>query len=362
MLMYLLSNQQRKCFALSPVETDWELTELMPSTYDLYSTYAYITPDNRVVKLIIEGDTEYREYDVREALSPDRTLILPKTGKGKPMKLTAANMAKRTPVGMALSFVRNYITLYSNQSDRGFYNSSYAGVTLNGISDFFSWIDRWCAETGEKELSDIEAFAGAPRCHVTYREGDFFRFRLDRHRFGYGRIILNYDACRKKKIPFWDVFAGKPLLAGIYRIVTEDELLSVDELDQLPMLPPQMIMDNPFYYGEYEIIGNRPVDESRVDFPVHYGRSIAMGDHRVMYQCGRTFRTREDGKLLYGGFSNKGIGWSFDIGLPVLLACIQDGSNRPYWEQPNQYRVREDLRNPIYAKELQEIRAEFDLN
>ncbi len=358
--MYLLTNEQRKCFALSPVQPDWTLTALPPSKYDSYRTYVYITADDRVVKLILQGEKLYEERDVDETLSPDHVFLLPKTAKGKPVKFTATTITKRTRIGMSLSFCDKYIYLYSNTSDCDFYPSFYAGVTPNGISDFFAWIENWCAETGEKELADIEAFASAPKRHIQYQEGDFFRFRLDRHHFGYGRILINYDALRKKKIPFWDVFMGKPILAGIYHIVTEGEPVSIEQLDKLKMLPPQMIMDNVFFYGECEIIGNLPVDESKYDLPIHYGQSISAGEKSVMYQCGRTFLSRDDVTPLFDGFINNGIGFFFDVSLPILTECIKKSSNLPYWEQ-DLYRVRVDLRNPQHEKKLKEIRAQFGL-
>lgn len=359
--MYLLTNEQRKCFALSAIQNNWILIKLSPSRYDTYNTYAYITPDNRIVKIIIEGDEQYQEYDVNELLSPDRTLILPKTTKGKPVRLTAANIAKKTPVGMSLSYVRNFISVYSTANNCEFYNSSYAGITLNGMSDFFTWINKWCDETGDEELADIEAFAKKAKRHVKYKEGDFFRFRLDRHFFGYGRIIINYDDLRKKKIPFWDIFMGKPILAGIYHIVTKDKYVGIEELDKMKMIPPQMIMDNIFFYDNCEIIGNLPVDESRIEFPVYYGHSIQYGDKSVMYQCGRTFIQRNDIIPLFDNFRNNGIGLRFNVDIPILMKCVEEQSNAPYWKQPNQHRVNEDLRNPQYDKELKKIRKQFDL-
>ena len=359
--MYLLTNQQRACFALSAVPSGWELMELSPSENDQHRTYAYITADNRAVKMIVEGDDRYFECDVNERLSPDRACILPKTAKGKPVRLTAANMEKKTHIGMALSYSAGSVCLYSNISNCTFYNSSYAGVAINTISDFFGWIDKWCAQTGDQELADIQAFANAPRRHVKYKEGDFFRFRLDRHHFGYGRIIINYDDFRKKNIPFWDVFFGKPILAGIYHMVTTEKTVPPEQLDTMQMLPPQMIMDNTFFYGESEIIGNLPVDERNIDFPVHYGASICLGDKSVMYQCGRTFRVRDDIQPLFSGFINNGIGWSFDVRLPLLKECIDEKSNAPYWKQSQFCRIRQDLRNPQNEQELKQIRAQFDL-
>ena len=78
--------------------------------------------------------------------------------------------------------------------------------------------------------------------------------------YGYGRILVNYDKMRKDGVEFWDVFFGKPLCVAVYHMVTDRNDLTPAELVNYKMLPSQMIMDNCFYYGECEIIGNLPID------------------------------------------------------------------------------------------------------
>ncbi len=361
--MRLLTNDERKCFALSLVQDEWSFIELPKSKYDNYTTCVYVSQDNRVVKVILLSEKQYLERDYDEQLSSDRIWILPKTAKGKPVKFTSANITKKTPIGMALSYYEDYISLYSNTNDCDFYLSSYAGINIKDMSDFYKWVDNWCTETTDKEIADIEEFANTPKRHVKFKEGDFFRFRLDRHNWGYGRIIINYDDFRKKNIPFWDVFMCKPILAGIYHIVTENKNIAISELDELQMLPPEIIMDNIFYYGECEIIGNLPVDESKIDFPVHYGQSIDARDiNFVAYQCGRKFLTLYNTPLLYKGFINNGICPHFDIDIELLQRCINNNSNEPYWEKINSYSVNEDLRNPKNKKQLADIRKQFGLD
>jgi hypothetical protein len=72
------------------------------------------------------------------------------------------------------------------------------------------WVDNWCLNTEEKELKDINEFAHRTKIHQKFKEGDFFRFRINRRLFGYGRILVDYAQMRKDGIQFWDVFTFQP--------------------------------------------------------------------------------------------------------------------------------------------------------
>ena len=122
-----------------------------------------------------------------------------------------------------------------------------------------------------------------------------------------------------------------------------------------------MVMDNIFYYGECEIIGNRPLQPEDAEYPIHYGKSISMGDDSLCCQCGKTFLTLPGGTELCSGFCNNGIGFQLNVSLPVLLACIQEDSNLPYWNQAHRSSVNQDLRNPKYRSLLEQVRAQFHI-
>ncbi len=359
--MLFLTNEQRACFGLPSIEADWQRIDLPPSPYDSYCTYVYVTPDSKLKKVVLLGDDKFSEYGLDETISPDKIYLLPKTDKGKPVKLTAAALVKRTPVGMALCYERGYLSLSNESTQQYFYRSCYAGDQIESMTDLRAWIERWCTETDVQKLVDVQAFAARKKLHQRFKEGDFFRFRLNRALYGYGRVLLNYGEMRKQGIPFWDIFMGKPVLAGVYHIATERTDLSPAELAPLEMLPPQMIMDNIFFYGECEIIGNLPLDECRIDYPIHYGQSCDMRDPGLRYQCGRTYLRMDDQKELYDCFRNGAIGWSLDVKLPVLQACMKAGNNDPYWSQRDLYRAEEDLRNPKFKKELAEIRMQCEM-
>ena len=363
--MFELTNEQRKCFALPPVEAHWKRVEVKPSPYDLFYMYAYLD-GQRVVKVIKffddAGQERYCEYGVNEMLSEDGTKLLPKTAKGKPQNFTTSNLEKRTPVGMSLSYTGGYVYVTNHTSGKDYYRSCYEGAKIKNFGDFEKWVNDWCKNTGAKELDDIASFAAEGRSHQKYKEGDFFRYRINRKLWGYGRILLDFAKMRKEGTEFWDIFMGKPLCVAVYHIATENADVTPEMLRGKRMLPSLMIMDNVFYYGECEIIGNIPLAEEERDYPIHYGRSIHHGEYNIIkYQCGRTYISIDGADEVCEGFTNGAIGWDLHVSLPVLLKCIAEGTNMPYWNQQNFYRTREDLRNPKYWRELSLVRRQMGL-
>ncbi len=370
--MFELTNEQRNCFALPPVLDSWQRIQVKAGPYDHYITYAFLD-GRRIVKVIQVSDATgremYHEYSVDQMLSEDGTKILPKTEKGKPQNLTAPNLVKKTQIGMALNFVKNYVSVENHSADQCYYCSIYNGESPQNLHDLSNWVDDWCRNTGEQELTDIQAFSKRVKTHQKYKEGDFFRYRINRNLYGYGRILVNYAQMRKDGIPFWDTFMGLPLCVAVYHVATEDRNVTPEQLVRLKMLPSQMIMDNIFFYGECEIIGNIPIAPDEDNYTIHYGKSCDARKHNYLYyQCGKTFIALEGEQELdlykghmFGGFSNRGIGWSLDVTLPILLACIKKNSNSPYWDMISPHDADRDLRNPKFKKELKMIKKQMGI-
>lgn len=362
--MYKLTNGQRRCFALLPVDPSWEPMELKPSPYDRHTTVAYL--DGTLLrKVILSGEKQYVEYEICEKLSDDRKYLLPKTPKGKPVLLSAATLTKRTGIGMCLTWSQNnghtYIDLYNHRSQKSYYSNAYEDTRSCAENEFDAWVARWCTETTDGDLTDLTRFAAEPRQHVKFREGDVFRFRINRRLYGYGRILLDYALMRKQKIPFWDILMGKPLACSVYHIVTERTDVTVEELRSLRTLPSVHIMDNKLFYGEFEIIGNIPIG-AQEDYPIMYGNSIDARYRAVLLQCGKLYRRDDSGKALFRSFSHHGISFHLRFKLDVLLACIAAESNEPYWIQTDRQLFSQDLRNPKYRTELEQVCKQFDLD
>lgn len=325
--MNVVSNEQRKAFALPPIRDDRTVIEVPPCPTDMFYMVAFL--ENRQVKKVIQyydeqpGQHMYSEYCVYAELSEDLKFLLPRTVKGKPQKRNTANLIRRTRIGMSLNYGNSCVSLTNETACVDYYTSLYDDVRLDSLWDFSQWIGRWCEETTERDLQEIQAFSHRGRVHQGVREGDFFRFRISRRLYAYGRILLNLDQMRKQGAPFWDVFLGKPLCVAVYHALSETPSLTSEDLLGRKMLTSQMIMDNIFFYGECERIGNVPLTPREAEFPIHYGNTIAMGERGVRYQCGTTFIAREDQQALYGGFRNNGIGWALDVKLPILRKCIE---------------------------------------
>ena len=71
--MFELTNEQRKCFGLLPVESHWALQEVKASPYDNFQTYAYLD-GNVIRKCILCGRDRFAEYELCEQLSEDGAL------------------------------------------------------------------------------------------------------------------------------------------------------------------------------------------------------------------------------------------------------------------------------------------------
>ena len=262
---------------------------------------------------------------------------------------------------MSLRYSRRYLSLVNLTSEQTFYHVGYDDVALDTFAAFKRWVEDWCKGTGEKECAEIQKFAEQKRIHQKFKEGDFFRFRINRTLYGYGRILLDFNRMRKENIPFWDMFMGKPLCVAVYHIATRRDDVKPAELLGLPTLPSQMIMDNHFYYGECAVIGNAPITEAEQDYPIHYGNTISVLEKGVRYQCGKTFVALEGEQALYRNFRNGGIGWNLNVRLSILRKCIEAHSNQPYWDLYSPYYVDQDLRNPKFSEELKQIKRQMGI-
>lgn len=361
--MFILTNEQRKCFGLAPIQDNWELIKLKLSKYDKNASYAY--KEGNVIKKVIHVSEDFRcdneelyiECELNEQLSEDGTMLLPKTAKGKPVKLTASTIGKRKAIGMVFSYSHGKLSLYNTNTDQNYYQSIYEDLYIPNLEALSLWIQEWCDNTGEKELEDITSFSLRKRHRHKYKEGDYFKFKINRNTYIYGRILLSYDRLRKEKIPFWDTFFGKPLLVGTYRMITNRGDISIEELSDLEMLPTHLIMDNPFYYGEYEIIGNEKVVLEKEDLPIHYGGGKGYRENCIYFQRGTTFIKIDNEKALFDKFDNTAIGWTLNLNLPVLEKCIKEQSNNAYWKEYKTY--GNDFRNPAFKKEWDQVVAQM---
>ncbi len=360
-----LTNEQRKYLGLELIEPTWERIEIPNNCRkpELSTGKDILFFDGDILRKMIclNNNGAFLESSYHLRTQDNRTMIAPITAKGKPKRLNGANIQRCTPYGMYIRFdggdeVRGSVCLANYTTEQTYYSSSFAGVPYMNEREFQDFLDQWIADTSQEDLVEIHAFASAGKRHCKYREGDFFRFKYDRRNYGYGRILLDVRQFIKSGGKFWDILMGRPLCVSVYHIVTENPNVSIEDLQKLNSCPSQYIMDNVFYYGEYEIIGNAPLLEnhSEIDYPIMYGRSISGIDpNKICYCRGKDYREipLEGNSVLEKDFKNHGIGFGLKVNKTLVENCIQACSNEPFWASRLEV-GHGDLRNPAYEKEL----------
>lgn len=366
-----LTNRQRTFLGLELIEPSWERVEIPNNCVrpELSTGKDILFFDGDILRKVIwsHDNGNFRENSYRLKTQDNRTMIAPITAKGKPKRLNGVNIQRCTPYGMYFDFSGG-VLLANYTTQQTYYSSSFAGVPFMDETGLENFLDQWIADTSEDDLAEIRAFAGAKRRHCKYKEGDFFRFKYDRRNYGYGRILLDVRRYIKEGGKFWNILMGKPLCVSVYHIITEDPQVSIEELQKLKSCPSEYIMDNRFYYGEYEIIGHAPLpeDPKEIDYPVMYGQSIDARDrNKICYCRGKDYREipLEGNELLPKDFKKNGVSYGFHINRTLVQDCIRAGSNEPFWAKQPEVSYTYDLRNPLYEKELAYVRKQMrDLN
>ncbi len=365
-----LTNEQRKYLGLEQIEPSWERVGIPNNCVkpELSTGKDILFFDGDVLRKVIwlHDNGHFLENSYRLKTQDNRTKIAPITAKGKPKRLNGVNIQRCTPYGMYFEF-HGGVLLANYTTQKTYYSSSFAGVPSMDEAELAGFLDQWIADTSPEDLAEIQAFAGAKRQHCKYREGDFFRFKYDRRNYGYGRILLDVRQFIKSGGAFWNILMGKPLCVSVCHIITENPDVSIGELSKLRSCPSEYIMDNCFYYGEYEIIGHAPLpeDPDAVDYPVMYGRSIDGQDrNKICYCRGKDYREipLDGNELLQKDFKKNGVSYGFHINKTLVEECIRAGSNEPFWAKQPKSSYTCDLRNPSYEKELEYVRRQMGVS
>jgi hypothetical protein len=355
-LQFELTNEQRRYLGLAPVEAHWELVQLGEQ-------WLWFDGD-AIRKQIIVSDGGYFECELNERTAENRTMLLPKTAKGKPKKLNFTGTQSFGQFGVYFSF-GEYVTIASYTTQTTFYGEELGESTT--IGDLQAWLDGWMADSSEEDLREIDAFREAKRQHFKFAEGDFFAFRVGRRRWGFGRILI--DVSRRRKTEEFEAegnyglanLMGKPLIVKVYHKIADTLDVDLDELASCAALPAQAVMDNHFYYGENRIIGHRDVtlDDLGDDLLIsyyHWGRDI------VYLQYGLIYKEMPTSNHGYVDDTHRKEGIGYGLETDELEACIAAGSNDPFWARKNYFGRERDLRNPCNATVKREIFGAFGLD
>ena len=364
-MIYELTNEQRKYIGLDPIENHWDKVVFNGDTYRSESLLYF---DKDVIKRhIVSSDKEYFEKQYNEQ-TKNRTILLPKTDKGKEKKLTASVLEQRQPIGVYLSVSCGDLTIGNYNSQTTFYSSRWDNEkqSQNNCSEI---IDDFINNSPENHLAEIEKYKNLKRVNVKFKSGDYFCFKLDRENFGFGRLVLDIHKIRKKKLindhHGLQLLMGPPVFIELFVFKSKTKQIDIGTLDKQPKLPTDVMMDNLLLYGEFEIIGHREIKDEEYDFPISYRQSI---DQRsiVFLQWGlihielpkEKFSKYIKGPNLYGYYS---IGFRPHYDSIEIIKAINN--NGVYNFADSEHYIGEwDLRNPNNKQIRDELFNVFGLD
>ena len=367
-LIFELTNEQRKYLGLIPVEEHWELVKFDNGIY-------YYFEDDTIRKEIKVSKNYYHEAELNEKTAENRTMILPKTKRGKIKKFNYTATESFSPFGTYFTFSTDGVIIANYTTQRTYYSEIFSEKEKISLDDLKKWLDKWMKETTEEDLEEIEEFKNAKRKHCKFNEGDFFAFKISRREWCFGRILLDVSKLRKdenfKKNKNYGLanLMGKPLIIKVYHKISDNKNIDLKELSKCLALPSQAIMDNIFYYGEAIILGNLPLKPEENDMFISVSESISGIDKNIAYlQYGLMYREiplsdyeKLIKELKIGAQTLRREGIGFVIDTYKLKECIEAKSNSPFWEKYKKRNIP-DLKNPDHIELKRKIFKAFGLD
>ena len=367
-LIFELTNEQRKYLGLIPVEEHWELVKFDNGIY-------YYFEDDTIKKEIKVSKNYYHEAELNEKTAENRTMILPKTKRGKIKKFNYTATESFSPFGTYFTFSTDGVIIANYTTQRTYYSEIFSEKEKISLDNLKKWLDKWMKETTEEDLEEIEEFKNAKRKHCKFNEGDFFAFKISRREWCFGRILMDVSKLRKdenfKKNKNYGLanLMGKPLIIKVYHKISDNKNIDLKELSKCLALPSQAIMDNIFYYGEAIILGNLPLKPEENDMFISVSESISGIDKNIAYlQYGLIYREislsdyeKLIKELKIGPQTLRREGIGFVIDTYKLKECIEAKSNSPFWEKYKKRNVP-DLKNPDHIELKRKIFKAFGLD
>lgn len=364
---FILTNEQRRYLGLTPIEEYWEVMDIKGILY-------YFEGD--IIKKEIsssgygEENFSYIEQELYVETTENRTIVLPKTAKGKPKKLNFTATQAFKPIDLYFSYSGSFIQIASHKTQKTYYAEKVKGDDVTKALE--TWLETWIKNTTRDDLEELEAFKNERRVHQKYKEGDIFAFKIKRRQYGFGKILIDVTKRRKteefKQNKNYGLahLMGTAIIVKVYHKISDSMDVDMDELERGLSLPAQAVMDNHIYYGEFQIIGNREVTNRELDHaPVSTSKSISAQDKDIAYlQYGLIYREMslfeykmyEDEDWCHKDYRDEGIG--FSLKLDKLEECIEANSNEPFYHNE----VGGGLHSPYHVKDKNAIFEAFGLD
>ncbi len=194
---FVLTNEQRKYLGLDPIEDHFEPVQFDQTIYFFDGD----TIKKEICSRISEDNSfTYLETKLDIKTSENRTLVLPKTQRGKAKKLTPVVVDSFSPPGLYFSFNSFFVNIGNYTTQKTFYYETFDYEKFNKnktVTDFQNWLSSWIKDTKDSDLIELETFKNEKRVHQKYKEGDIFVFKIGRREYGFGKILIDVKTRRK---------------------------------------------------------------------------------------------------------------------------------------------------------------------
>ncbi|WP_026110225.1 hypothetical protein [Flavobacterium sp. WG21] len=169
-MKFELNNHQRKYLGLEIVPDNWEKVEITKEIFVYFD-------GNIIRKKISVGDYSYQEIKLEEE-TVNRTILLPKTSRGKEKKLNFSSLEARNGIGMYFTFNIAGIIIGNHSTEKTYYSTSFENIRFKSIKDLPLWLDNYISNTTESDLNDLQKIATEERKRINLKEGDFLFTKL----------------------------------------------------------------------------------------------------------------------------------------------------------------------------------------
>jgi hypothetical protein len=218
-------------------------------------------------------------------------MILPKTDRGKPMRLTAVRL-EHLPAGCECCIViaPNNLGTKSGISVENQRNNKRLPITgdsnIASVKELYEWLDDYMRTCPSDYFEKVEKMKNSPHITVKYQAGDIFRIELDRTHYGFGIIIgevikLKKEGIFSKEHPISFV-PDVPIMTRLYLIKTTEKNMSVEDITKHGLLPTDFIVDADVFWGVNDIIGSKDLEENDIEFPIQVVEGLGVIRDRLV--------------------------------------------------------------------------------
>lgn len=125
-----------------------------------------------------------------------------------------------------------YVIIVNNTSQHAYFTEKQADMP------FEMWFEAWKNNFTQADFQALEAFKNQPRTYQKkYKEGDIFRFKIWKNRYGFGKIILNVverrkdENFKKNKNYGLNQLMGTALIVKVYHKISDTQNIDIQELE-----------------------------------------------------------------------------------------------------------------------------------